>query len=323
MLLATITVAVYPITVVWCLTAAGVIDFDLAGMAIGGGLSLAASYVGSLAWERHAGSGDLPFSELLLWGYVHRKLSAQRLRSAVAKLGGGDAAKRDARDGAETARRVARLEALIGVIEKRDPYLHGHSRRVARYAWMIARTMGLPEEEVARIRTAAAIHDVGKIDTPREILQKTGSLTGEEYEVIKRHSLDGARMAMGLGDEGLVAMVLHHHERLDGMGYPDGLRGEEIPLGARIIAVADTFDAITSARPYRAGSSHHKAIEMIRAEAGTQLDSAAVRAFCKRYEGRRPRAMWASLSAAPELVASWVGVGAVGAITAGRALGVL
>lgn len=198
-------------------------------------------------------------------------------------------------------------------METRDPYLHNHSRRVARHAWMIAGRMGLPRDELARIRTAAAIHDVGKISTPKAILQKPSPLTAEEYAVIKCHPADGAEMAAVLGDGELTSMVRHHHERLDGSGYPDGLSAERIPLGARIIAVADTFDAITSARPYRPASPHKKAMDILRAEAGTKLDPGVVRAFCGHYSGRRPIAIWAFVAGLPERALSWLG-GSVGSV---------
>ena len=183
------------------------------------------------------------------------------------------------------------LEELVSGIEASDPYLHGHSRRVARHSWMIARKMGLASDEVARVRTAAAIHDVGKIHTPTAILHKPARLTDEEYDVIKRHPGDGAQMADVLRDAALASIVRHHHERMDGSGYPDALRGDEIPLGARIIAVADTFDAITSERPYRHASAHKKAIDILRAEAAAGLDPDVVRAFCGHYAGRTPIAM--------------------------------
>ncbi len=185
-------------------------------------------------------------------------------------------------------------------METRDPYLHGHSRRVARYAWMIAQQMKLPHGEVAKIRTAAALHDVGKSKTPKAILHKPGRLTDEEYGVIKLHPGEGAEMVAVLGDPELEAMVRHHHERLDGSGYPDGLAGEAIPLGARIISVADTFDAITSARPYRAASPHKRAIDILRDDAGSRLDPAAVKAFCDDYSGRRPLALWAIVCGLPD-----------------------
>ena len=179
---------------------------------------------------------------------------------------------------------------------------------------------------MARIRTAAAVHDVGKISTPREVLNKTGRLSEEEFAVIKRHPADGAAIVAEIGDPELTAMVRHHHERLDGRGYPDGLAGGEIPLGARIIAVADTFDAITSTRPYRAGARHKKALDTLRREAGAQLDPDAVAAFLRYYSGRRSVAWWSVLVTEPPRLAYWLlvwvqGAGATplakGAATAG------
>jgi HD domain len=230
-----------------------------------------------------------------------------RLASALATLGPMSETQRRELEGLSTKERARLLERLVAGIETRDPYLHGHSRRVARHAWMIAMRMGLPRAEVARIRTAAAIHDVGKIETPTAILHKAGPLTDDEYEVIKRHPGDGALMAATLRDPELTSMVEHHHERLDGTGYPHSLSGREIPLGARIIAVADTFDAITSGRPYRPASPHKKAIDILKEEAGTRLDPAVVRAFCGHYAGRRPLALWAFVAGLPERVASWFG----------------
>jgi hypothetical protein len=171
---------------------------------------------------------------------------------------------------------------------------------------MIARGLGLPNEEVARIRAAAAVHDVGKLRTPKAILNKPGRLTDEEFEVIKRHPVDGAAMVAALGDPELTRIVRHHHERLDGAGYPDRLQGEEIPLGARIIAVADTFDAITSARPYRDAAPHQKAIDILRKEAGAQLDPDAVRSFLAYYSGSRPTVVWAIITSSLRRVVSWL-----------------
>lgn len=221
-------------------------------------------------------------------------------------------------DGLSTKERAKHLERLVAGMETRDPYLHGHSRRVARHSWMIARRMGLPSAEVARIRTAAAIHDVGKVETPRAILHKPERLTDAEYEVIKKHPGDGALMAAVLGDPELTSMVRHHHERLDGTGYPDGLSGEEIPLGARIIAVADTFDAITSRRPYRPASSHKRAIDILKDESGAKLDPAVVRAFCGHYAGRRPLVLWAFVAGLPERVLSWLGGSVAGVASAAK-----
>jgi hypothetical protein len=276
-------------------------------------LSLSASYVGCAVWEKRPGSEDLLFSELMIWGYLHRLRTQRRLASAMELLGPMSDAQRLTLDGLSAKEQAKLLEQLVAGMETRDPYLHGHSRRVARHSWMIARRMGLPRAEVARIRTAAAIHDVGKIKTPKAVLWKAGRLTDEEYEVIKRHPGDGALMAAVLRDPGLTSMVRHHHERADGTGYPDALSGEEIPLGARIIAVADTFDAITSERPYRSASPHKRAIDILKEEAGTKLDPDVVHAFCGHYTGRMPLALWATLAGLPERILSWLG-GSVGSV---------
>ncbi len=287
-------------------------------MAIAMGLSLGASYIGAAFWETRTGSGDLLFGELMVWGFVHRLRNERRLASAQELLGSMNHAQRRVTGGLTAESQAKALEQLGRALEATDPHTHGHSRRVARHSWMIARQMGLRSEAVARIRTAAALHDVGKIETPTSVLRKRGPLTDDEFDVIKRHPVDGARMVAVLSDEELTSIVRHHHERLDGTGYPSGLSGEEIPLGARIIAVADTFDAITSARPYRPAGSHKKAIDILKYEAGTQLDPSVVRAFCGLYSGRRPLALWASVTSLPAQVFSWLGSGAAGVATAAQ-----
>jgi hypothetical protein len=183
--------------------------------------------------------------------------------------------------------------------------------------------MGLSDADVAKVRTAAALHDVGKLHTPREILNKPGRLTQEEFAVIRRHPGDGAAMATGLGDPTITAMIRHHHERLDGAGYPAGLAGEEIPLGARIIAVADTFDAMTSNRAYRRAASHKRALDVLARESGTQLDAEAVTAFLGYYRGLPTVAWSAFATAAPQRLFAWlgsvspgIGAGAAGAAAA-------
>jgi putative nucleotidyltransferase with HDIG domain len=189
-------------------------------------------------------------------------------------------------------RRAELLAELAAEFESRDPYTHGHSRRVAQHAAMTAVRLGVSEKHVATIRAAAALHDIGKINTPRAVLYKPGGLTDVELGLIKLHPVDGAEIVSTLGDPELTAMVRHHHERLDATGYPDGLEENEIPLGARIIAVADTFDAITSTRPYRPAKGHQKAMEILESEAGARLDRAAVQAFQAYYAESWPRPLW-------------------------------
>jgi putative nucleotidyltransferase with HDIG domain len=184
------------------------------------------------------------------------------------------------------------LAELAAELESRDPWTHGHSRRVALHAAMIASHMGLTERHVQITRAAAELHDVGKINTPRAVLHKPGELTEVELGLIELHPVDGAEIVSTLGDPELTAMVRHHHERLDGSGYPDRLQATEIPLGARIIAVADTFDAITSTRPYRPARTPQEALEILDEEAGVRLDPVGVSAFRACYAERRHRPLW-------------------------------
>ena len=162
------------------------------------------------------------------------------------------------------------------------------------------------------------MHDIGKINIPRSILNKPGKLTDDEFALVKRHAADGAALVSALDDPELTAIVRHHHERLDGTGYPDGLAGEDIPVGARVIAVADTFDAITSARAYRKTRTHGQAIQILQAESGMQLDAAAVAAFVSYYSARRSVGFASMLAAAPQRLLSGLG-GVQSSVAAGVA----
>lgn len=214
--------------------------------------------------------------------------SAERRLAAALQLLRGAGGANDLSRG----RRAELLTELAAELESRDPWTHGHSRRVAQHAAMIATRMGLSERHVRLVRAAAELHDVGKINTPRAVLHKPGKLTEVELGLIELHPVDGAEIVSTLGDPDLTAMVRHHHERLDGSGYPDRLTAPEIPLGARIIAVADTFDAITSTRPYRPARTDHEALEILEEEAGGRLDPVGVNAFRAYYAERQPRPLW-------------------------------
>lgn len=175
------------------------------------------------------------------------------------------------------------VTALAEALEKRDPYTGGHVRRVVAYTILLARQMGLSREELRNLRLAATLHDVGKITTPDRILGKPSPLEPDEVEIMRKHAADGASIVSHLANPWVLHGVRSHHERVDGKGYPDGLTDPEIPLAARIIAVADTYDAMTTSRPYRAGLPHERAAAEILASAGTQfcpLVVAAFRALC-------------------------------------------
>ena len=184
---------------------------------------------------------------------------------------------------AETETRAAYLgtiRALAAALDARDPYTAGHSERVSQTSVIIARQMRLPESEVAVIRLGALLHDIGKIGLADEILQKPDPLTPEEFEQIKRHPALGARILRQVSFlEPHLPIVELHHERPDGHGYPFGLRGDEIPLAARIVHVADAYDAMTSARAYRPPRPLGAAVAELRLYSGTQFDPDCVRAF--------------------------------------------
>lgn len=175
------------------------------------------------------------------------------------------------------------LQLMVAAIEARDPYTSGHSQRVARYAKLIAKSYGLGSRLTDRVMIAALLHDVGKIyEEFAPILRKPGRLTDDEFEVMKSHSTRGSALVCKVSHfEDLVPMVQSHHEAWDGRGYPDGHIGEQIPLGARIIALADTIDAMSTSRPYRPALSEAEVRAEIRRESGRQFDPKICAAILK------------------------------------------
>jgi hypothetical protein len=257
---ATTAVAVLPVAAVWWLRSRGAVASPWVGVVLALALSLVASFVGRAYWKRRRGPRDLLFGELLVWGWLRRVRMERQLARSMELL------RADEPPGGEVqsaSRRFHILSQLVVALEAQDAYTDGHSRRVAAHTVLVARRMGLPGEEVARVRAAAAVHDIGKVRVPPDVLDRPAKLTSAEFELVKAHAEAGAEIVACLGDPELTAIVRHHHERFDGTGYPDGLAYEQIPLGARIIAVADTFDALTSARPYRPAASHKRALEAV------------------------------------------------------------
>src|SRR5262249_58124942 len=181
--------------------------------------------------------------------------------------------------GPDRAARFRAAASLARAVDARDVYTGSHSQRVADLAARTARRLGLPEEEVELTRLAASLHDLGKLAIPEEILRKPGPLTSAERLVLERHPQIGYRMLESLGVDPVADWVLHHHERWDGAGYPNGLEGEDIPLGARIILVADAFDAMTNDRVYRSKLSIEDALAEIEAASSTQFAPDAVDAL--------------------------------------------
>lgn len=173
-----------------------------------------------------------------------------------------------------------KLSALMAALDAKDNYTAGHSLRVADYSLKIGHAIGMPKDKLETLEQAALLHDIGKIGVPEQVLNKPGSLNDEEFSIIKQHPLTGANIVQQSAALAFMGEIIcHHHERYDGQGYPDGLKGEEIPLESRIMAVADTFDAITTDRPYRAGVPIDKALDILDEVRGSQLDAKLVEIF--------------------------------------------
>jgi putative nucleotidyltransferase with HDIG domain len=185
---------------------------------------------------------------------------------------------------------LSSIQMLAGAVDEKDPYTRGHSDRVTRYSVLIAKEMGLAEEEVEKIRISALLHDVGKIGIEDRILKKPGALTPEEFEIMKTHTTKGAailRPVEMLRD--MLPGIELHHESLDGRGYPHGLKGDQLPLMPRVIMVADTFDAMTTNRPYQAAMDPEYVIRIINSLAATKFDPHVVAAMTKVFESGKLR----------------------------------
>ena len=180
---------------------------------------------------------------------------------------------------------LSSIQMLAGAVDEKDPYTRGHSDRVTRYSVLLATELGLPKDDIEKLRIAAQLHDVGKIGIEDRILKKPGKLTPEEFEIMKTHTTKGANILRPVEKlRDMLPGIELHHEALDGSGYPHGLKGDEIPLMARIITVADTFDAITTSRPYQKAMPPAYAIERIESFVGVRYDAAIVAALRTVFE---------------------------------------
>jgi putative two-component system response regulator len=209
--------------------------------------------------------------------------------------------------GLQTSQTV--VYALARAVEAKSPYTRGHSDRVTRYALALADSLGLPAADRERLLRGGLLHDIGKIGMPDAILNKPDVLTPQEYDIVKQHPVEGVKMIEALQSMlDVVPLIRWHHERLNGSGYPDGLRGDAIPLLVRILSVADVYDALASDRPYRSGLAHATCLEILRKDAADGgLDAALVAQFCRlnlvrpdsAIEGSPLRAGLPYLAAAP------------------------
>lgn len=307
-LVATLAVVVLPAGLVLALVALGLPDPQLV-LATGLGLAISCGVaaVGTSLWLKRPESMDVGFGELMLWRYLRRKKAEETIAVGAQRLGlVPDAPVTEV----EPDRRLAVLQDLADALEAKDPYTHGHSRRVERHVYRTALAMHLGADDIEHLRLAAALHDVGKIQVPGAILRKPDKLTEDEFAVVRRHPEVGASMVEPNGDELVTSAILYHHEAWNGTGYPARLSGEQIPLFARIIAVADAFDAMTSARPYKMARSRKEAVDVLRASSGIQFDREVVEAFVSTLPALLPAAgallIFAVPARAARRISGWV-----------------
>jgi hypothetical protein len=242
-------------------------------------LSLGALHLGTIAWDRHPASEQISLRELVLWHYLRRRRAERSIASSARHLSSVGGRTRLSADD-----RLRVLHRLTTAMEAKDRYTHGHSRRVEVHVYRTAVAMGLPRAEIEDLRLAASLHDVGKIEVPDSVLRKPRDLDPEEVELVKRHPVIGARLVAQAVAPRVTSAVRFHHERWDGRGYPDGRAAYEIPMFARIISVADAYDAMTSTRPYRHALSHRAAVSDLKVQAGVQFDPEIVEAFIRTLQ---------------------------------------
>lgn len=234
--------------------------------------------VGFSVYPQLAGTKDELFSQADNALYHAKSLGRNRIEQYKNIFG-------DTEKDLQTEKRIEGcLKALLLSVSERDKYTYGHSERVANYSVIIGKALEMSEEELDIMRIAGLLHDIGNIEIPESILNKKEALTDSELEIIRKHSTYSANIVRSLAKMGnIVEFIRLHHERFDGKGYPDGISGAQIPLGARILAVADAFDAMQSGRPYREAMSVKQCIQELEQNSGTQFDPYLVKLFVSQF----------------------------------------
>ena len=288
-IVATAAVVLLPVVIVMVLLALMSPNPPMLAIAAAGVLTALGSVViGTALWIRRPDAAFISFSDLMILRWMQRRRAEKQLAEGARLLGLDASGQPVDKVRVSPEEQLQVLKDLTAALEAKDPYTHGHSQRVERHAYRTAAAMGLPAADLEDVRKAAALHDVGKIRISDRILRKDGPLTGDERSMIEEHSVVGAWMVSSVGNADVIAAVRHHHEAWDGSGYPDGVSGTDIPLFARIIAVADAYDALNSTRPYRASCGRQQAVDVLKAEAGRQFDPEVVEAFIAALPTRLP-----------------------------------
>ncbi len=244
-------------------------------------LTAAAFAAGSKIWANQPESFGYSFADLMLWHWVRREWAEEKLVRNARVLGYDRQGRFIGKNDISPERQLAAARAIGAALDAKSSYTIEHSKRVEKHARDMAVALGLNEEETQELATAAALHDIGNLRVPEHVIRKAGELTLEERSTIEGHVLLGAIMAFDAGGETVVRGVRHHHERWDGNGYPSGLKGDKIPLFARVIGIAEAYDAMTSTRPYRQSFTQDQAVTVLREESGSQFDAALVETFVK------------------------------------------
>ena len=265
------------------------------GLAIA--LTIGALVAGSALWRTQPESAGIAFGDLMLWNWVRHYQAERTLFNATATLGFDRHGKFIAPSTATPEEQMRAMRSIAKALDAKSSYTLGHSRRVSRHSRHVGEHLGLEESSIDNLALAALLHDVGNVALSEDVLRKTGQLTPDERADFEASVLLGSEMVQKAGLLEVVQGIRHHHERFDGRGYPDSLNGEAIPEFARIVAIAEAFDAMTSTRPYRRGFSTREATDVLRAESGSQFDPDLVEAFIATLPKPSPFARFAFLTA--------------------------
>ena len=286
-------------------------------------LTSLAAVAASALWARVPLSATFSLGDVMLWSWGRRRLAEWRITRAARRLGFDREARFGGGGVAAPAKRARAILSLSRALDDLDPYTRWHSRRVQKLVGRLARRLDLSDEERDAAVLAAALHDVGNLRVPPAVLRNQVGLSREERALIEGHAVLGAAIAHGI-DPAVATPIRHHHERWDGRGYPSGLVGTQIPLTARLLAIAESFDAMTSARPYRPAFDRDHAINVLRAQAGSQFDPELVEEFIASLGRRRLAGAFIPITAllAVKQLTSSLRASGLGGVAATAALGV-